>query len=39
MTRNSLIKALTVSEAAEMERTSPTVFVKIGGEVVVAAQV
>ena len=29
-------KGLAVSEAAEMERLSPAVLVKIGGEVVVA---
>lgn len=32
---NGLVEALTVSESAEMERASPTIFVEICGEIII----
>lgn len=32
---NGLVEAFSISESAEMERTSPAIFVKICGEIVV----
>ena len=32
---NGLVEALTVSESAEVERTSPAILVEIGGKVVI----
>lgn len=32
---NGLVEAFTISEAAEMERATPAIFVKICGEVVI----
>lgn len=32
---NGLVEALTVSESAEMERTSPAILIEICGEIVI----
>ena len=34
---NGLVKAFTISESAEMERTPPAIFVEVGGEVVIVS--
>jgi hypothetical protein len=36
MASDGLVEGFTVGEAAEVERASPSVFVEIGGKVVVA---
>ena len=34
---NGLVEAFSISESAEMERTSPAIFVKIRGEIVIVS--
>lgn len=34
---DGLVKAFTVSESAEMERSSPAIFVEVSGEVIIVS--
>ena len=36
---NGLVECFAISEAAEMERASPAVFVQVGSEVVVTVRI